>query len=152
MSLATPPPSYSLASFSLHPPPPARTQKSKSFYLLSTVPNTNEYFLQTANEDIGHIPGTHCKIKLFSDLLKDGRVQLAGHILRSNNSHRLGRVSYERNSRVSKKVGKRRMPGPRQQWVLYTSRYAWEKIEGETFENTMEQNQKLLELEGGRQF
>ena len=56
---------------------------------------TNEYVLQKANEEIGHTPGTPSKIKLFSELLKDRRVKLAGHILRSNNSDALRRVSYE---------------------------------------------------------
>ena len=114
--------------------------------------NTNEYALQKANGVMGQLPGTPCKTKLFSELLEDGRVKLAGCILRSNISDPLRRVSYERNSAVNYTFGKRRVGGPRQQWLLYTSRYAWEKIEGETFENTMEQNQKLLELEGGRQF
>jgi len=58
--------------------------------------NTNEYFLQKANEEIGHTPGTPSKIKLFSDLLEDRRVKFAGHILRSNNSDPLRRVSCER--------------------------------------------------------
>ena len=72
--------------------------------------NTNEYVLQKAHEEIGHTPGTPSKIKLFSDLLKDRRVKLAGHILRSNNSDPLRRVSYERNSAVSYNVGKRGVP------------------------------------------
>ena len=40
--------------------------------------------LQRANEEIGHSPGTPNKVKLFSDLLKDRQVKLAGDILRSN--------------------------------------------------------------------
>ena len=58
--------------------------------------NANEHVSQKANEEIGHTPGTPSKIKLFSDLLKDRRVKLAGHILRSNNSDPLRRVSCER--------------------------------------------------------
>ena len=56
---------------------------------------TNAYVLQKANEEIGHTPGTPSKIQLFSELLKDRRVKLAGHILRSNNSDALRRASYE---------------------------------------------------------
>ena len=46
----------------------------------------------------------------------------------------------------------KRVGGPRQQWLLYTSRYAWEKIERGMFENIEEQNHKLLELARSRQF
>ena len=58
-------------------------------------------------------------------------MKLAGHILRSNNSDPLRRVSYERNPAVNYNVGKRRVGGPRPQWLLYTSRYAWEKMKEE---------------------
>ena len=95
-------------------------------------------------------PGTPSKIKLFSDLLKDGRVKLAGHILISNNRDRLRRVSYERNSAVNYNVGKRRVGGPRQQWLLYTN--AWDKSERGTFENIVEQYHKLFELARSRHF
>ena len=84
--------------------------------------NRNEYVLQRANEEIGHTPGTPSKIKSFSELLKDRRMKFAGHILRSNNSDPLRRVSFEPNSAVSYNVGKRRAGGPRQQWLLYTNR------------------------------
>jgi hypothetical protein len=46
----------------------------------------------------------------------------------------------------------KRVGGPRQQWLLYTSRYAWEKNERGMFENIEEQNHKLLELARSRQF
>lgn len=60
---------------------------------------------------------------------------------------------YERNSAVNYNVGKtQKRGGPRQQWLLYTSRYAWEKIERGMFENIEEQNHKLLELARSRQF
>ena len=114
--------------------------------------NANEHVSQKANEEIGHTPGTPSKIKLFSDLQKKWRVKLAGHVLRSNNSDPLKRVSYERNPAVNYNVGKRRVGGPRPQWLLYTSRYVWEKIERGTFENTVEQNHKLLGLARSRQF
>ena len=48
-----------------------------------------------------------------TNLLNDRRVKLAGHILRSNNSDPLRRVSYERNSVQNYNVGKRRMGVPR---------------------------------------
>lgn len=37
-------------------------------------------------------------------------------------------------------------------WLLYTSKYAWERLERETFENTRSQSQKLLEYARSRQF
>ena len=45
-----------------------------------------------------------------------------GHILRSNNSDPLRRISYDPNSAVNYNVWKRRVWGPRQQWLSYTSR------------------------------
>ena len=94
-----------------------------SAQLLSTVQiETNIYVMQRAHEEIGHTYGTPSKIRLFSELLKDRRVKLAGHILRSRNSDPLRSVSYERNSAVNYNVGKRRVGVPRQQWLLYTSR------------------------------
>ena len=54
------------------------------------------------------------------------------------------------NSAVNYNVGKRRVGGPRQQWLLYTN--AWDKNERGTFENIVEQYHKLLELARSRHF
>ena len=75
----------------------------------------------------------------------------AGHILRSNNSDPLRRIGYDPNSAVNYHVWKRRVWGPRQQWLSYTSRSAWEKMTG-TFEHTLEQNHKWFQLARSRQF
>jgi hypothetical protein len=48
----------------------------------------------------------------------------ARHILRSNNNDPLRKISYDPNSAVNYNVWKRRVWGPRQQWLSYTSRYA----------------------------
>ena len=68
--------------------------------------------------------------KLFSDLLDDRRVKFAGHILRSNNSDPLRRVNCECNCGQLQCWEKKR-GCPRQQWLLYTSRSAWEKMKEE---------------------
>ena len=115
--------------------------------------NTNEFVVRKANEELGHQPGTPLKIKLFSDLLLDRRIRLAGHILRSNDNDPLRRVSYEPNSAVTFDVGKRRVGGPRQQWTQYSNKYAWENALGKgRYENTAQQNQELLNCARSRQF
>ena len=58
--------------------------------------------------------------------------------MRSNTVDPLGRVGFKRHSAVNYSVGKRKVEGRRQWWLLYTSRYAWGKIEGETFEFIVE--------------
>ena len=115
--------------------------------------NTNESVLQTANDVMGVAPGSMPKVKLFSDLLKDRRVKLAGHILRSENSDPLRRVSYEPDSAETFRVAKRRIGGPRQLWTVYTNKYAWERTHrGVEFENDENHNHELLELARSRQF
>ena len=115
--------------------------------------NTNEFVVRKANEVLGHQPGTPLKIKLFSDLLIDRRIRLAGHILRSIDNDPLRRVSYEPNSAVKSDVGKRRVGGPRQQWTQYSNKYAWENALGKgRYENTAQQNQELLNYACSRQF
>ena len=90
---------------------------------------------------------------MFSDLLIDRRIKLAGHILRSNDNDPLRRVSYEPNSAVTSDVGKRRVGGPRQQWTQYSNKYAWENALGKgRYENTAQQNQELLNCARSRQF
>ena len=115
--------------------------------------NTNESVLQKANDVMGVAPGSMPKVKLFSDLLKDRRVKLAGHILRSENSDPLRRVSYEPDSAETFRVAKRRIGGPRQLWTVYTNKYAWERTHrGVEFENDENHNHELLELARSRQF
>ena len=105
--------------------------------------NTNESVLQKANDVMGVAPGSMPKVKLFSDLLKDRRVKLAGHILRS----------YEPDSAETFRVAKRRIGGPRQLWTVYTNKYAWERTHrGVEFENDENHNHELLELARSRQF
>ena len=69
-------------------------------------PNTNEFVVRKANEELGHQPGTPLKIKRFADLLIDRRITLAGHMLRGNDNDPLGRVRYEPNSALKFVVGK----------------------------------------------
>ena len=67
-------------------------------------------------------PGAHSKRKLVSELLKDRRVKFAGHILRSNNIDPLRRGSMNVILRSTTMLGNE-MGGPRQECLLYTSRY-----------------------------
>ena len=102
--------------------------------------NRNEYVLQRANEEIGHTPGTPSKIKSFSELLKDRRMKLLDVFCDLTTVIPWGGLVLSLIQRWATMLGKG--GGPRQQWLLYTNRYAWEKIERGTFENIVEQNHK----------
>ena len=108
--------------------------------------HTNKFVIQKANNELGHQPGTPLRIKLFSDLLPDGRIKLAGHILRcDDNDGPLQRVSYEPNPAETFNEGKRRVGGPRQQWTQYSNKYVWENaLRKGRNENSANQNQELL--------
>ena len=114
---------------------------------------TNEFVIQKANDELGHQPGAPLRIKLFSDLLIDRRIKLAGHILRCEDNDPLRRVSYEPNSADTFNVGKRRVGGPRQQWTQYANKYAWENVLRKgRYENSANQNQELLISARNRHF
>ena len=120
---------------------------------LYTILEYNEFVIQKANDELGHQPGAPLRIKLFSDLLIDRRIKLAGHILRCEDNDPLRRVSYEPNSAETFNVGKRRVGGPRQQWTQYANKYAWENVLRKgRYENGANQNQELLISARNRHF
>ena len=89
-------------------------------------PNTNQFVLRTASEKAG------LEVKLFSELLLNKRVALAGHILRASDTDPLREVTYCSQSADAYPIGKRRVGGPRQQWRHFIHKHAWTKFVGRT--------------------
>ena len=113
--------------------------------------HTNEFVLRKANEAVGVRPGGPPKIKLFSTMLQNRRIKLAGHILRSDNRDPLRNVSYQPDSAETFNVGKRRVGALGNFGQL--TQYAWEnRLNKENFENTTRQNTEILHFARSRQF
>ena len=88
--------------------------------------NTNEKVIQKANEELVGYRSHNTRIKLFSNLLMERRAKLAGHILRTPSFDPLRQVSYQPDSAQTFHIGKRRVGGPRQNWLFHTNRFIWE--------------------------
>ena len=110
--------------------------------------NTNQFVLRMASEKAGQ------EVKLFSELLLNKRVALAGHILRASDTDPLREVTYCSQSADAYPIGKRRVGGPRQQWRHFTHKHAWAKFsDGRTdYENTENQNRQIHQMALARLF
>ena len=78
---------------------------------------------------------------------------LAGHILRASDDDPLRQVSYQPQSAKIYDVGKRRIGGPRQQWLFHTNKYIWEDVITQgmsTYEHTDQQNNRIIDLATNR--
>ena len=102
--------------------------------------NTNAYVINRANQEINaNWPNWAQRrhIKLFSDMLMDKRARLSGR-----------QASYVPASATPYPIDKRRIGGPRQQWLKYTNKHIWENVLQHTFipyENTLQQNVEIFE-------
>ena len=118
--------------------------------------NTNEVVMRKANEETNkNRSGNQRVLKLFSDLVLERRGRLAGHIIRAPPEDPLRQVSYQPNSADSYAVGKRRVGGPRQQWLFHSSKYIWENVLGHTFNpyiSSQHQNNEIFRSATVRQF
>ena len=117
--------------------------------------NTNDLVLRKANEEMEKYKPNSNKIKLFSELVREKRIKLAGHILRTSEDDPLRQVSYKPNSANTYEICKRRVGGPRQNWLVYTNKYIWEnKVSGPLtqYVSSGEQNQRIFEEARTRQF
>ena len=118
--------------------------------------NTNEVVMRKANEEINkNRSGNKRVLKLFSDLVLERRGRLAGHIIRAPPEDPLRQVSYQPNSADSYTVGKRRVGGPRQQWLFHSNKYIWENVLGHTFNpyiSSQHQNNEIFRTANDRQF
>ena len=74
--------------------------------------NTNESVLRKANEEMKKYKPSRHEIKLFSELVREKRIKLAGHILRTSEEDPLRQVSYKPNSANTFEIGKRRVGRP----------------------------------------
>ena len=110
--------------------------------------NTNQFVLRTASEKAGQ------EVKLFSELLLNKRVALAGHILRASDTDPLREATYCSQSADAYPIGKRRVGGPRQQWRHFTHKHAWVKFsDGRTdYDNTENQNRQIHQMALARLF
>jgi len=110
--------------------------------------NSNQRVLQAATQ-IAYAEQPERKIELFSEQLKQKRIKLAGHILRANEVDPLRQVSYQTQSAKIYDIGKRRIGGPRQQWLFHTNKYIWEEVITSglsTYEHTDQQNDRIIDL------
>ena len=72
--------------------------------------NTHESVLRKANEAMKKYKPSSNEIKLFSELVREKRIKLAGHILRTSEPRGpLRQVSYKPNSASTFEIGKRRV-------------------------------------------
>ena len=65
------------------------------------------------------------KIKLFSELVREKRIKLVGHIMRTSEGDPRRQVSYNSISANTFEIGKRRVGGQRQNLLVYTIKYIW---------------------------
>jgi len=123
--------------------------------------NTNQYVINKANEAMNHnannrtnrnVNGTvqqlpnKKQIVLFSDMLKNKRMKLAEHIIRAPSSDPLRQVTYEMNTAKPKQYGKRRIGGPKQQWVYQTNKMIYEcKLKGSSYDDNDVDNQRIYD-------
>ena len=87
--------------------------------------NTNQRVIEDASR-IAYGSDSQERIRLFSDMLKYRRVKLAGHIIRTSESDPMRQISYKPDSADIYNVGKRRIGGPRQNWLYHTNKFIWE--------------------------
>ena len=59
---------------------------------------------------------THSLTHSLSELVREKRIKLVGHILRTSEEDRFRQVSYKPNSANTFEIGKWRVGGPRQNW------------------------------------
>ena len=123
-----------------HPPHASNAKKGQYFSQLrglrqilnlqSTYMNrahNNAYVMQKANQEINRNRTNNLReIKLFSELVQQKRCKLVGHILRTPPEDPLRQVSYLPNSAAVYPIHRRRVGGPRQQWLFYSNKYVWE--------------------------
>ena len=104
----------------------------KILNLQSTYMNrahTNAYVMQKANQEINRNRKNNLReIKLFSELVQQKRCRLVGHIFRTPPEDPLRQVSYLPNSAAVYPIHRRRVGGPRQQWLFYSNKYVCEQV------------------------
>ena len=70
------------------------------------------------------------EIKPFSDIWRQAKFRLLGHILRTDYSDPLRQVTFEQNSCLPRQIEFRRRGAPRRIWIEETMKEAWEALFG----------------------
>ena len=85
-------------------------------------------------------------LHLFSEILDEKRVRLAGHILRTADNDPLRQVAYEPGTASIKQVGKRRIGRPRQSWAHSTNELIHSNRSQLEYTGSDYQNQSILQV------
>ena len=106
---------------------------------------TNARVLALANKEAGAKEDKPPKIKLISEIIKNRRVTLLGHVIRSDRKDPMKQVTFEDEHLRTKSLGIRRAGRPRQKWIENTMREAWETVRSDTspYIATIEQRQEI---------
>ena len=112
--------------------------------------HTNARVIERASAEIG---GQKCET--LSDMLMAKRAKLARHIMRTPQQDPLRQVSCQPNSAQMFHIGKRRVGGPRQNWLFYRNKFTWQTYTARPFApyaNSFIQNQYIYENRVNRHF
>jgi hypothetical protein len=110
--------------------------------------HTNEWVYQQATQQ------AEKEVLPLSKLLIKRSIALLGHVLRESDIQATRHVTFKPNTATAiYLMDKRRVGGPKQQWIDFTARYAWQTIpHTQEWENKEEQQQTLLQAAQDRFF
>ena len=90
--------------------------------------NSNTAVLQRATTVAYPQPNDHRQVQLFSTYYKNRTASLLGHVLRSNVDDPLRQISFLPYTATRVPYGTKRCGRPRQNWLHYTKKYAYENV------------------------
>ena len=115
--------------------------------------NTNRKLLEAASAAAYPNPGDTRKVLPFSKYHEERRVKLLGHILRSNDQDPMRQVSFIPSSALRVDYGKKRVGRPRQNWLMFSKKYAYEnKLLRFNYQEEAEQDQYIYSAAQQRHF
>ena len=109
--------------------------------------NTNSNVFQLANDAIrssSRIPPL--PIKSFSEILWEKRYSLMSHVIRANHNDPLRMMSYQQHSANPINYGKKRIGGPKQQWIYQTNKHYYDHVIGYegSYDSSEQQNRNIF--------
>ena len=102
--------------------------------------NTNEFVIKQA-EAAAYGNDPNRSITLFSDMYWNKREKLATHIMRTQADDPLRQLTYQPNTATRADIGRRRIGGPRQNWIQHTNKHIWKEFMQKTDHYTEETSQ-----------
>ena len=115
--------------------------------------NTNQKLLEAASATAYPNPGDARKVLPFSKYHEERRVKLLGHILRSNDQDPMRQASFIPSSALRVDYGKKRVGRPRQNWLMFSKKYAYEnKLLRLNYQEEAEQDQYIYSAAQQRHF